>query len=383
MKIVLFYHSLISDWNHGNAHFLRGCVRELRARGHKVEVYEPRDSWSLANLLADHGEEPVWQFHRAYPGLRTNRYVPDELDLDHVLDGADLVLAHEWNEPALIAALGRHRAEGGKYRLLFHDTHHRSVTAPEEIERYDLREYDGVLAYGEAIAERYRQNGWASNVWVWHEAADVRLFHPLSAIEKVRDLVWVGNWGDDERSSELREFLIRPAARLQLRCDVWGVRYPDEAVLELEAAGMAHHGWIANFEVPKIFASARFTIHVPRRAYATELTGIPTIRMFEALACGIPLISAPWTDSEGLFVAGRDYLVAHDSSEMRKHMSVLINEPAAGMELAMSGLERIRARHTCAHRIDELLAIHRALQPARQLTIAPARPAAAVEERVR
>ncbi|MGH8174867.1 MAG: glycosyltransferase, partial [Steroidobacter sp.] len=46
MKFVLFYHSLVSDWNHGNAHFLRGVVSELLARGHAVDVYEPENGWS-------------------------------------------------------------------------------------------------------------------------------------------------------------------------------------------------------------------------------------------------------------------------------------------------------------------------------------------------
>jgi spore maturation protein CgeB len=53
MQIVMFYHSLLSDWNHGNAHFLRGVVSELRSRGHDVRVYEPKDAWSLENLLAN------------------------------------------------------------------------------------------------------------------------------------------------------------------------------------------------------------------------------------------------------------------------------------------------------------------------------------------
>jgi len=51
MHFVMFYHSLVSDWNHGNAHFLRGVVRELLARGHRVDVYEPQHGWSLACLL--------------------------------------------------------------------------------------------------------------------------------------------------------------------------------------------------------------------------------------------------------------------------------------------------------------------------------------------
>ena len=50
MKFVLFYHSLVSDWNHGNAHFLRGVVRELKLQGNSVAVYEPENGWSLRNL---------------------------------------------------------------------------------------------------------------------------------------------------------------------------------------------------------------------------------------------------------------------------------------------------------------------------------------------
>lgn len=55
MKFTFFYHSLVSDWNHGNAHFLRGVVSELISRGHQVQVFEPVDGWSRDNLLADHG----------------------------------------------------------------------------------------------------------------------------------------------------------------------------------------------------------------------------------------------------------------------------------------------------------------------------------------
>ena len=150
MRFALFYHSLVSDWNHGNAHFLRGVVRELMSRGHDVRVFEAANAWSAANLVADHGESAIAAFHAAYPGLASRRYGPD-LDLDDALDGADVVLVHEWNEPELVARIGRHRARAHRYALLFHDTHHRSVTEPAEMARYDLRHYDGVLAFGDVI----------------------------------------------------------------------------------------------------------------------------------------------------------------------------------------------------------------------------------------
>ena len=75
------------------------------------------------------------------------------------------------------------------------------------------------------------------------------------------------------------------------------------------------------------------TVHVPRRPYTRLLPGIPTIRMFEALACGIPLVSAPWDDCEGLFTAGDDYLVAQNGAEMRRHLAALRADSALRADL--------------------------------------------------
>jgi spore maturation protein CgeB len=382
MRIVIFCHSLISDWNHGNAHFLRGIASELIARGHTVDAYEPADSWSASNLEAAHGAAPFEAFRRAYPMLSSRRYDPLALDLERELDGADLVIVHEWNDHDLVRRIGLHRRSrraGSGYRLLFHDTHHRSVTDPAAMARYDLSDFDGVLAFGNVIRDLYRREGWAARAWTWHEAADVRLFHPLvdaadplvgpgdaTAATNARcdgDLVWIGNWGDDERVAELEEFLLGPVQRLALRARVHGVRYPEDALERLARAGIDHAGWVANHEVPRIFSRYRVTVHVPRRPYASALPGIPTIRVFEALACGIPLVSAPWDDIEGLFSPGDDFLVARNGREMTGHLRQLLADPAGAASLAAHGRRTILARHTCAHRVDELLAIDAALQP--------------------
>lgn len=367
MKVVVFSHSLVSDWNHGNAHFLRGVAAELQERGHEVVVFEPADSWSRANLEREHGEQPLREFDRAFPELAGRRYDPETLDLEVELDDADLVLVHEWNEPSLVKAIGEHRARHNGYRLLFHDTHHRACTAPEEMSRYDLSDYDGVLAYGEVIRQIYLARGWAQRAWTWHEAADVRVFHPLPAIEPEADLVWIGNWGDGERSDELRDFLLKPARQLHLRGTIHGVRYPRRARLRILLSGFLYRGWVANHRVPEIFARHRLTVHVPRRPYVEALPGIPTIRPFEALACGIPLICSPWDDAEGLFRPGQDYLVARDTMEMREAMQAILEFPEFAAQLRESGLETIRSRHTCAHRVDELLAIDAELRGGAEL----------------
>jgi spore maturation protein CgeB len=120
-------------------------------------------------------------------------------------------------------------------------------------------------------------------------------------------------------------------------------------------------GWLPNYQAPEIFARYRATVHVPRRPYVEALPGIPTIRPFEALACGIPLISAPWNDCESLFSPGEDFLVARDGEEMKRQLRRVLNEPQLAQSLAQHGLQTIRARHTCAHRVDELLGIYKEL----------------------
>jgi spore maturation protein CgeB len=362
MRIALFCHSLLSDWNHGNAHFLRGVVTELAARGHDVRVFEPRDAWSVENLIADHGAEALGAVHEAYPGLRPHRYDEASLDLEAALEGVDLVLVHEWSPHDLVRRLGEHRRRGARHRLLFHDTHHRSVTDPTAMGAYDLSGYDGVLAFGEVVREIYVRRGWASRAFTWHEAADVRVFAPRLDVATTGDLVWVGNWGDDERTAELHEFLLEPVSSIGLRARVHGVRYPAEARAALTARGIEHRGWVANFRVPRVFAEHLVTVHVPRRPYVESLPGIPTIRPFEALACGIPLVCSPWSDAEGLFRDG-DFLVARDGAAMTSLLRMLMNDASARAELSRRGRETILARHTCAHRVDELLAIVASLGP--------------------
>jgi spore maturation protein CgeB len=358
VRIVYFTHSLQSCWNHGNAHFLRGVLRELKARGHAVRTLEPEGNWSLSNLLEDGGTEGLRSWQEAYPDLQdvVESFAPDAPVAESVGD-ADLVIVHEWNEPALVAALGELRKRGGRFTLLFHDTHHRAVSDPQAIRAFDLSGYDGVLAFGETLSEVYRRWGWEGRVWTWHEAADTRLFRPPTQEVERSGLIWIGNWGDGERSAELEDYLFRPAADAGLLLTVHGVRYPAEALRTLQRHGVRFAGWLPNAAAPEVFARHLATVHVPRRFYREVLPGIPTIRVFEALACGIPLVSAPWQDSEGLFTPGEDFLVARDGAEMTRHLGRLKADPQLREALAAKGLSTIRARHSCAHRVDELLGI--------------------------
>ncbi len=136
-------------------------------------------------------------FGQAYPLLRINIYREETLDLDIAAGDADVVLVHEWTEPSLIRRIGR-IGNATCILLLFHDTHHRSVSDPA---MPDLEGFDGVLGVWR-IGERteIERSAWARRVWTWHEAADTRVFYPRSSKNLAVDLSvdrQLGRWRAD------------------------------------------------------------------------------------------------------------------------------------------------------------------------------------------
>ncbi|HYY69792.1 MAG TPA: hypothetical protein VE734_08670 [Terriglobales bacterium] len=200
LEIRMFAHSWVSDWNHGNAHFLRGLARELLRLGHGVRCYEELGSWSLSNLVRQEGEVAIGaidQFRRTFPELDIQFYRRGSglrEVMKHELRSADLVLIHEWNEPSVVSTILDLKRQLG-FRALFHDTHHRAYTSPRDILRFDLHLFDGVLAFGEAMRRIYANGFGVPQVWTFHEGADVSSFHPVARPREI-DILWIGNWGD-------------------------------------------------------------------------------------------------------------------------------------------------------------------------------------------
>jgi len=362
LRIHFFAHSWVSDWNHGNAHFLRGLARSLVRRGHRIRCYEALGSWSLSNLVRNEGETAVTaidDFRSLFPDLSVQFYNNDHtfapFAAEHLKE-SDVVVIHEWNEPQVVNSVLELKKKYG-FKALLHDTHHRAYTSPRDILRFRLDLFDGVLAFGEAIRKIYTDGFGIPRAWTFHEAADADHFKPLP-LEKEIDLVWVGNWGDEERTKELQEFLIGPAAVSPFRkVVVHGVRYPTEAIETLQKSGIEYRGYLPNLSAPRVYAQSKLTLHVPRRQYTNGLSGIPTIRVFEALACGIPLLCSPWEDMEGLFRPGQDYICVPDGKALKSELERLLNDDRARAQLAASGMETIRSRHTCDHRAEQLLGI--------------------------
>jgi spore maturation protein CgeB len=358
MRFALFYQSVVSDWNHGNAHFLRGLMRSLQARGHRVICHEQADNWSLQNLLLE-APNAIAEFEARFPDLRYERYAPGpelEATLRDRLAGAEVTIVHEWNEPEVIDLLGRLCARLG-VRSLFHDTHYRVVLDAAYRARLGLERFDEILAFSPSVAQRYADLGYR-NVHVVHEAADTTVFAPQD-VAKTDDVVFVGNYGDGDRNEELERYVFEPRRALpHLRYAMYGVRYPAAVLGRMrDGLGIEFRGRAANVDVACIYSAAKVVLHIPRRQYVELLPGTPTIRVFEALASGACLVSLPWPDTDGLFSAGRDYAVAHTPAEMRDLLALLCADPAAREQLARHSRQTILARHTCDHRAEQLLEI--------------------------
>ncbi len=377
-RVVIFGQSLISDWNHGNAHFLRGLIRALGQLGHAVTFYEQMGNWSLTQLIAEQGPGAPAAFEAAFPDMRPVLYPPRSgaaLDewLRGILATSDVVLVHEWNEPELIRAVGRLGSDYPQVITLFHDTHYRAYSEPAMMRALDLERYDAVLAFSPSITEIYRRDFDLPHVYTVHEAADPDLFRPLDR-PKQQDVVFVGNWGDQDRNEAMREYVFEPSAALpDLRFALYGVRY-DAATQQAmrDYYRIDYRGWAANYTAPEIYAASKMSLHIPRGQYTTALYGTPTIRVFEVLACGLPLISLPWADTDGLFTAGQDYLVVADQAAMIAAICRLAADSTERAQLGAQARATILARHTCRHRTEQILSIVATLRGVAQLDPAAA-----------
>ena len=176
-----------------------------------------------------------------------------------------------------LPALGRRRAAGADSSCCFTTRIIARSRAPQELAAFDLDGYDGVLAFGEVLRRDLCQT-WlgAACIYLARSGRHRTVSPDARDARKQDDLVWIGNWGDDERSPELDEFLIRPLGQLKLsgrhlRCPISGTG----SCRPSKHAGLNYGGWLPNHLAPMAFARARATVHVPRGPYAQAVAGHP------------------------------------------------------------------------------------------------------------
>ena len=238
MRVVYATHSLESCWNHGNAHFLRGVLRALTVQGHEVLAVEPEECWSRANLVADAGVAALEGWRTHYPDL-VSRRVAEGSDPATWLDGADLVIVHEWTAPrhrgpdrgaapgggAVPAAVPRHPppARSANRRRCRRSTCRATMPCWPSARRWP-RSIGGW--------------GWEGRVFVWHEAADTFSVPPARRTRPARQAPCGSAIGATASAppSWSRSFLP-PLHCAAIPLDIHGVRYPAEALAMLERYG--------------------------------------------------------------------------------------------------------------------------------------------------
>ena len=326
-----------------------------------VDVYEPRDALERGEPRARARRGGARRVSRTpIPGCGSRRY-----DLGDARPRRARSTAPTWCSSTSGTTrrwsrrIGEHRARGGGYRLLFHDTHHRAVTDAGGAWRATTsRDYDGVLAFGDVIRDLYLARGWArARLDLARGGRHARL--PAAAGEpREGDLVWIGNWGDDERDGRAARVPAR-AGRRRSAC----ARRPRRALSAARAgarcadAGIAYGGWLPNYEVPRRLRAPR---RDGARAAAAVRRGAARASRRSALrGAGLrhPAGVRALGRREGLFAPGA---TSSSRATAPRCASTCARARATRRLRARSpstAASTILARHTCAHRVDELLAI--------------------------
>jgi spore maturation protein CgeB len=343
MRIVIIGLTITSSWGNGHATTYRGLVRELCARGHDVLFLEHDKPWYAA-----HRDLPAPPYGRTalydhFDDLR-HRFTGDVRDADVVVVGSyvpDGVAVGEW-------VLGAGRGIRAFYDIDTPVTLAKLARGDTEYVTRDLiRRYDLYLSFtGGPTLERLEREFGSPRARPLYCSVDPCLYHP----EDVRpswDLGYLGTYSVD-RQPTLEALLLEPARRwCEGRFVVAGPQYPD-------AVGWGRVDRIAHLppaEHRAFYNRQRFTLNVTR-ADMVAAGHSPSVRLFEAAACGTPIISDAWEGFDWFFEPGTEALVARSADDVLRHLRD-VGEPAR-REIGRRGRARVLASHTAAHRAAEL-----------------------------
>ncbi len=344
MKLVVLGLSLSSSWGNGHATTYRSLLRAVAARGHAVSFLERDVPWYRGA-------------HRdlAEPDFCRLSFYDDLAGLDAFRDevaAADAVIVGSYvPEGRAVGAWVQQHARGVK---TFYDIDTPVTVAalerraceyltPELIPGYDL-----YLSFtGGPMLERLAQEFGSPGPRALYCCVDPDRYRPWTG-ETRFDLSYLGTYSDD-RQPVLERLLLQPARRApDLRFCVAGPQYPATIdwpanVTRFEHVGPADHA--------EFYGVSRFTLNVTR-ADMVRAGWSPSVRLFEAAACGTPIISDAWDGLDAIFAEDRDILVARDGDAVLAALTGM-DEPAR-RALGAAGQARVLAAHTAAHRAAEL-----------------------------
>jgi spore maturation protein CgeB len=344
MKIVILGLSITSSWGNGHATTWRGLVRELVSRGHDVLFLERDVPWYSANRdLPD----PPWGHTELYASLAQlkDRFAPDVRAADCVIVGSYVpegVAVGEWvtslaagrdafydiDTPVTIAKLER-----GDYEYI----------SPELIPKYRL-----YLSFtGGPTLQRLEQQYGAPTARALYCSFDPDLYYP-EAQELAYDLGYMGTYSAD-RQPPLDQLMLEPARQWQAgRFIIAGPQYPAAIAWPPNVALVEH---LPPAQHRAFYNRQRFTLNVTRAAMIAAGWS-PSVRLFEAAACAVPIISDYWPGLDSIFAPEREILIASSAADTLRYLRELPDDERRAVGARAQA--RVLREHTAAHRAAEL-----------------------------
>lgn len=350
MKIVIYGLTITSSWGNGHATTYRSLCKALAARGHAIHFVEQDVEWYRSNR--DLPAPPYCAVH-LYKDWASDRQ--RVLDIAH---GADVIVIGSYFPDAIAATEAL--IASGRGPLLFYD-----IDTPITIAR--LREsgsteylsasliplFAAYLSFtgGPALVELERRFG-SPRAVAFYCSVDAAVYHPVKARPQFEcDLSYLGTYAHD-RQPKLMQLLNCTAKHSPWqRFIVAGPQYPADIPWQPNVQRIIH---LSPPEHPAFYSSSRFTLNLTRSDMVTSGYS-PSVRLFEASACGSAILSDSWSGLEEFLTPGEEILLPKDAYEVKEILTALPDE--SRVALGRRARERILASHTSEHRAQQFEAI--------------------------
>ena len=344
LDIVILGLSITSSWGNGHAVTYRGLVRGLCNRGHRVLFLERDQPWYADNRDLPRPPYGTTKTYRELDELRSTwcdairgadvvivgSYVPDGVDVARfVLDNAAGIRAfYDIDTPVTLGKLEREEYD---------------YIEPESIPRFDL-----YLSFtGGPTLQRLETTFGAQRARALYCSVDPETYRPTPG-DLLWDLGYLGTYSRDRQPTVTRLLDAVARAKPQRRFIVAGPQYPSSIDWAANVERIDH---LPPREHAAFYGSQRLTLNVTREDMIRAGYS-PSIRLFEAAACGTPIISDSWAGLETVLMPDEEIFVAETTDDVLQLLDA--QSPESLMKVGRAARERVLTAHTAAHRVIEL-----------------------------